>query len=153
MEEEKVPSKPADARIVRAVRKLKSNISFKSNKLEDNKDKEGNNPSKKNKMDLVDIDKNKENKLGERQKEKENNTEDKGQQRYVSPRNMWKKRFFRFNNSNNKEFNLSDKENKEEKEDKEEKEEKINTKEKKVKINPNLKVISNYKNSEQENEP
>jgi len=48
MEEEKVPSKPADARIVRAVRKLKSNISFKSNKLEDNKDKEGNNPSKKN---------------------------------------------------------------------------------------------------------
>ena len=37
MEEEKVPSKPADARIVRAVRKLKSNISHKSNQLEENK--------------------------------------------------------------------------------------------------------------------
>ena len=120
------------------------------------KDKDRDNLNKKNEVDLVDIDKNKENKLGERQKEKENNTEDKGQQRYVSPRNMWKKRFFRFNNSNNKEFNLSDKENKEEKEDKEEKEEKeekINIKEKKVKTNPNSKVISNHKNSEQENEP
>ena len=41
MEEEKVPSKPADARIVRAVRKLKSNISHKSGVLEENKTKEG----------------------------------------------------------------------------------------------------------------
>ena len=40
MEEEKVPSKPADARIVRAVRKLKSNISHKSNHLEENKVKD-----------------------------------------------------------------------------------------------------------------
>ena len=40
MEEEKVPSKPADARIVRAVRKLKSNISHKSNQLEENKVKD-----------------------------------------------------------------------------------------------------------------
>ena len=40
MEEEKVPSKPADARIVRAVRKLKSNISHKSNHLEENKIKD-----------------------------------------------------------------------------------------------------------------
>ena len=40
MEEEKVPSKPADARIVRAVRKLKSNIGHKSNQLEENKIKE-----------------------------------------------------------------------------------------------------------------
>ena len=40
MEEEKVPSKPADARIVRAVRKLKSNISHKSNRLEENKVKD-----------------------------------------------------------------------------------------------------------------
>ena len=40
MEEEKVPSKPADARIVRAVRKLKSNISHKSNQLEENKAKD-----------------------------------------------------------------------------------------------------------------
>ena len=53
-----------------------------------------NNEDEEKKSFLVDIDKNKENKLGERQKEKENNTEDKGQQRYVSPRNMWKKRFF-----------------------------------------------------------
>ena len=45
MEEEKVPSKPADARIVRAVRKLKSNISHNNNKLEENKTKENkNNP-------------------------------------------------------------------------------------------------------------
>ena len=40
MEEEKVPSKPADARIVRAVRKLKSNISHKNNQLEENKAKD-----------------------------------------------------------------------------------------------------------------
>ena len=43
MEEEKVPSKPADARIVRAVRKLKSNISHKSNQLEENKIKDKDN--------------------------------------------------------------------------------------------------------------
>ena len=41
MEEEKVPSKPADARIVRAVRKLKSTVSHKSDKSEENKIKEG----------------------------------------------------------------------------------------------------------------
>ncbi len=41
MEEEKVPSKPADARIVRAVRKLKSTVSHKSDKSENNKIKEG----------------------------------------------------------------------------------------------------------------
>ena len=40
MEEEKVPSKPADARIVRTVRKLKSNVSHSNNKLEENKAKE-----------------------------------------------------------------------------------------------------------------
>ena len=40
MEEEKVPSKPADARIVRAVRKLKSTVSHKNDKSEDNKIKE-----------------------------------------------------------------------------------------------------------------
>ena len=40
MEEEKVPSKPADARIVRAVRKLKTNSYQSSNKLEENKVKE-----------------------------------------------------------------------------------------------------------------
>ena len=39
MEEEKVPSKPADARIVRTVRKLKSNVSHSNNKLEENKEK------------------------------------------------------------------------------------------------------------------
>ena len=39
MEEEKVPSKPADARIVRAVRKLKSNVNYSNNKLEENKEK------------------------------------------------------------------------------------------------------------------
>ena len=45
MEEEKVPSKPADARIVRAVRKLKSNISHNTNNFEENKSKESkNNP-------------------------------------------------------------------------------------------------------------
>ena len=43
MEEEKVPSKPADARIVRAVRKLKSNISHKNNPLEENKSKDSKN--------------------------------------------------------------------------------------------------------------
>ena len=48
MEEEKVPSKPADARIVRTVRKLKSNISHATNKLEENKakDKESKTDSK-----------------------------------------------------------------------------------------------------------
>ena len=40
MEEEKVPSKPADARIVRTVRKLKSNVSHINNKLEENKAKD-----------------------------------------------------------------------------------------------------------------
>ena len=40
MEEEKVPSKPADARIVRTVRKLKSNVSHANNKLEENKSKD-----------------------------------------------------------------------------------------------------------------
>ena len=41
MEEEKVPSKPADARIVRTVRKLKSNVSHTNNKLiEENKAKD-----------------------------------------------------------------------------------------------------------------
>ena len=40
MEEEKVPSKPADARIVRTVRKLKSNVSYTNNKLEENKAKD-----------------------------------------------------------------------------------------------------------------
>ena len=49
MEEEKVPSKPADARIVRAVRKLKSNISHKSNPLEENKIKEKDNNKNTNK--------------------------------------------------------------------------------------------------------
>ena len=45
MEEEKVPSKPADARIVRAVRKLKSNISHNTNNFEENKSKDSkNNP-------------------------------------------------------------------------------------------------------------
>ena len=43
MEEEKVPTKPADARIVRAVRKLKSNISHKSDHIEENKSKDGKN--------------------------------------------------------------------------------------------------------------
>lgn len=43
MEEEKVPSKPADARIVRAVRKLKSNISHKNNHLEEDKSKDSKN--------------------------------------------------------------------------------------------------------------
>ena len=41
MEEEKVPSKQADARIVRAVRKLKSTVSHKSDKSIDNKIKGG----------------------------------------------------------------------------------------------------------------
>ena len=40
MEEEKVPSKPADARVVRAVRKLKSNVTQKPTKLEENKAKD-----------------------------------------------------------------------------------------------------------------
>ena len=40
MEEEKVPTKPADARIVRTVRKLKSNVSHTNNKLEENKAKD-----------------------------------------------------------------------------------------------------------------
>ena len=40
MEEEKVPPKPADARIVRAVRKLKSTISHKSDNIEENKSKD-----------------------------------------------------------------------------------------------------------------
>ena len=39
MEEEKVPSKPSYARIVRAVRKLKSNVNYSNNKLEENKEK------------------------------------------------------------------------------------------------------------------
>ena len=43
MEEEKVPTKPADARIVRAVRKLKSNISHKSDHIEENKSKDSKN--------------------------------------------------------------------------------------------------------------
>ena len=43
MEEEKVPSKPADARVVRTVRKLKSNVSHTNNKLEENKTKDNNN--------------------------------------------------------------------------------------------------------------
>ena len=37
MEEEKVPSKPADARVVRTVRKLKTNNYQNNNKLEENK--------------------------------------------------------------------------------------------------------------------
>ena len=40
MEEEKVPSKPADARVVRTVRKLKTNVSHTNNKLEENKAKD-----------------------------------------------------------------------------------------------------------------
>ena len=40
MEEEKVPSKPADARVVRTVRKLKTNNYQNNNKLEENKIKE-----------------------------------------------------------------------------------------------------------------
>ena len=47
MEEEKVPSKPADARVVRAVRKLKSNITQSSNTLEENKTKESKTESSK----------------------------------------------------------------------------------------------------------
>ena len=47
MEEEKVPSKPADARVVRAVRKLKSNITQSSNTLEENKAKESKTESSK----------------------------------------------------------------------------------------------------------
>ena len=134
-----------------------NNINKEENKPEEKKifrrfgykDKEKDNLNKRNKVDLVDIDINKENKFSEKQKEKENyNVEDKSQQRYVSPRNMWKKRFFRFNNVNNKDFNISDKESKEEKE------EKINTKEKekKERINLNLKVISKNENSEKEQE-
>ena len=46
MEEEKVPSKPADARIVRTVRKLKSNVSHATNKLEENKAKDSKTDSK-----------------------------------------------------------------------------------------------------------
>ena len=46
MEEEKVPSKPADARIVRTVRKLKSNVSHSNNKLEENKAKDSKTDSK-----------------------------------------------------------------------------------------------------------
>ena len=40
MEEEKVPSKPADARIVRTVRKLKSNVNHTNTQLEENKSKD-----------------------------------------------------------------------------------------------------------------
>ena len=48
MEEEKVPSKPADARIVRAVRKLKSNITQNNNNtVEENKAKESKTESSK----------------------------------------------------------------------------------------------------------
>jgi hypothetical protein len=47
MEEEKVPSKPADARVVRAVRKLKSNITQSSNTLEENKAKDSKTESSK----------------------------------------------------------------------------------------------------------
>ena len=47
MEEEKVPSKPADARVVRAVRKLKSNITQSNNTLEENKAKESKTESSK----------------------------------------------------------------------------------------------------------
>jgi len=47
MEEEKVPSKPADARIVRAVRKLKSNLTQSNNILEENKAKESKTESSK----------------------------------------------------------------------------------------------------------
>ena len=49
MEEEKVPSKPADARVVRAVRKLKTNVSHTNNKLEEDKakDKDNKRDSKK----------------------------------------------------------------------------------------------------------
>ena len=36
MEEEKLVTKPADARVVRAVRKLKSNISSSNNNTNDN---------------------------------------------------------------------------------------------------------------------
>ena len=47
MEEEKVPSKPADARVVRAVRKLKSNLTQSNNTLEENKAKESKTESSK----------------------------------------------------------------------------------------------------------
>ena len=46
MEEEKVPSKPADARVVRTVRKLKTNVSHTNNKLEENKAKDNKHDSK-----------------------------------------------------------------------------------------------------------
>ena len=47
MEEEKVPLKPADARVVLAVRKLKSSITQSNNTLEESKTKESKTESSK----------------------------------------------------------------------------------------------------------
>ena len=64
MEEEKVPSKPADARVVRAVRKLKSNVSHTNNKLlEENKSKDSKSDIKSFSRKNTGINLNKENKL------------------------------------------------------------------------------------------
>ena len=64
MEEEKVPSKPADARVVRAVRKLKSNVSHPSNKLlEENKAKDNKSNIKSLSRKNTGINLNKENKF------------------------------------------------------------------------------------------
>ena len=64
MEEEKVPSKPADARVVRAVRKLKSNVSHANNKyLEENKAKDSKSNIKSLSRKNTGINLNKENKF------------------------------------------------------------------------------------------
>ena len=64
MEEEKVPSKIADARVVRAVRKLKSNVSHPNNKLlEENKAKDSKSNIKSLSRKDTGINLNKENKF------------------------------------------------------------------------------------------
>ena len=80
-------------------------------------------------------------KIDEKQKDKDIDLDNKNNQRYVSPRNMWKKRFYHLNNSH-REFNLSDKKEKDEKENTEKKEKK----EKKEKIN--LNIISKNKSDQ-----
>ena len=100
---------------------------------------------KRIKTDFEEIEKDK---IKEKEKEKETDIEDKNKERYVSPRNMWKKRFYHFNN-NNKDFNLSDKL---EKEEKQKQKEKMYNNIKNISQKKNLEQINTKENQEKEKE-
>ena len=103
------------------------------------------------KTDFTDLHKDKDkDKIDEKQKEKGNNylninvNDDKTNQRYISPRNMWKKRFYHFNNTN-KENEEKDKDKEKETSPEPEPEPK---KKEKIKFNLNLQSILQKNNIE-----